>query len=72
MRTAQALEAATPQPEQARRFWTPYQWGVVLVICFGNVINYIDRVNLSVIMPTLIKTYGLKPATAGFLLSAFN
>ncbi len=74
MQTGQALVTHEPasRVQPARLYWSRYQWGILIVICFGNIINYIDRVNLSVIMPTLIKTYGLKPATAGVLLSAFN
>lgn len=64
------IESEIQAPE--RKYWSKYQIAIISLICIANIINYIDRVNLSIIMPTLIKKYGLHPASAGLLLSAFN
>ena len=52
--------------------WSPYQAGIVALLFFAMAIAYMDRVNFSVVIPTLMQEYNLSPETAGILLSAFN
>ena len=52
--------------------WTPYQIGIVTLLFFAMAIAYMDRVNFSIIIPTLMKEYNLSAQTAGVLLSLFN
>lgn len=49
--------------------WTAYQGGIVVLLTLGMIINYMARINFSIVMPTLIKEYSLLPAAAGVLLS---
>lgn len=51
-------------------WWRDYRWQLVLVLLFGAVINYVDRVNLG--FATEIRSeYGLSPLEWGMLLSAW-
>ncbi len=49
-----------------------YRWNIVLLLAASQAIAYIDRVNLSVAAPVLIKDYHYTPATLGWLFSIFN
>ena len=48
-----------------------YRWWSMILVCTAIAISYIDRVNLGVAAPTLMKEFGLTPADMGVLLSAF-
>ncbi|MDR3562233.1 MAG: MFS transporter [Negativicutes bacterium] len=52
--------------------WTMYHKYIVGMLWLAMVFAYMDRINLSIAMPVLIKEYGVSPSSAGFLLSAFN
>ncbi len=56
----------TPSPKVGRRRWTI---GVLLGV--GILINYFDRVNISVAAPQLQKEFHLTPTDLGVLFSAF-
>jgi ACS family D-galactonate transporter-like MFS transporter len=58
--------------ESGRKSWTVYQMGIVGVLFLANIFAYMDRVNLSVVLPVWIKQYSLAPAVAGLLASVFN
>jgi MFS transporter, ACS family, D-galactonate transporter len=47
------------------------RWIVLSLIFVGIVINYIDRGNLSVAAPSIMRDFRITPATMGVLLSAF-
>lgn len=49
-----------------------YLWKVLALLIACQAIAYIDRVNLSVAAPVLIKSYGYTPKTLGILFSTFN
>ena len=49
-----------------------YKWNIAFLLAFSQAIAYIDRVNLSVVGPVLIKVYHYTPATVGVLFSTFN
>ena len=49
-----------------------YRWNILFLLASSQAIAYIDRANLAVIGPQLIKNYGYTPAAAGLLLSIFN
>lgn len=48
-----------------------YRWTMVLLACGLLIINYVDRVNIGVAAPTLMKEFDLSPAQMGILMSAF-
>ena len=48
-----------------------HRWGAVALCCGMITICYIDRVNLAVTAPTLMKVFNLSPAEMGVLMSAF-
>jgi sugar phosphate permease len=41
------------------------RWGIALLLGFGVLVNYIDRVNLSVAQPALHETFGITAVTFG-------
>jgi len=45
---------------------------MLLVLTASQTIAYMDRVNLSVVAPVLIRDYHYTPALLGFLFSIFN
>src|SRR5262249_4915773 len=49
-----------------------YRWNMVLLLAAAQAIAYIDRANLAVITPYLIREYGYSAAEAGLLVSVFN
>ncbi|HEY0294599.1 MAG TPA: MFS transporter [Bordetella sp.] len=46
-------------------------WVIVWALFIGNVLNYVDRVNLSIAGPHIAKEFGFAPATMGFIYSSF-
>lgn len=44
---------------------------IVILLFFNNVINYVDRINLSVAAPELTKQFGWDPGTMGLIFSSF-
>jgi ACS family D-galactonate transporter-like MFS transporter len=47
------------------------RWVVVSLIFFGIVISYIDRGNLSIAAPSIMRDFAIAPGAMGLLLSAF-
>ena len=48
------------------------RWGIALLLGFGILVNYFDRVNLSVAQPALHHDFGIPPAMFGWLLGAYS
>ena len=48
------------------------RWGIALLLGFGVLVNYFDRVNLSVSQDALNASFGISTVTFGYLLSAYN
>jgi len=48
------------------------RWGIALLLGFGVLVNYFDRVNLSVSRDALHATFGISTVMFGYLLSAYN
>ena len=61
-RTTHALAPAVPR----RR------WGIALLLGFGVLVNYFDRVNLSVSQSALHASFGISTVMFGYLLSAYT
>ena len=57
---------ATGRPGNSRR------WTIAVLLSVGVLVNYFDRVNLSVSHDALIASFGISDVTYGFLLGAFN
>lgn len=51
---------------------TNLRWGIAVLLGFGVLVNYFDRVNLTVAGPALRQEFGLDDAAFGLLLSAFG
>ena len=51
--------------------WTSRRLLVMGLLFGASLINYVDRVNLSVAAPAIAKDFGWNPATMGILLSSF-
>ncbi|MEW5322973.1 MFS transporter [Geobacillus thermoleovorans] len=47
------------------------RWAIAFLIALGVIINYFDRINMSVGIQPLSKEFGLTPGQLGILLSAF-
>jgi MFS family permease len=47
------------------------RWVVLALVFFGIVISYIDRGNLSIAAPSIMREFGIAPSAMGVLLSAF-
>ena len=48
------------------------RWGIAVLLAFGILISYFDRVNLSVSRDALHNAFGISDFTFGILLSAYN
>ncbi len=61
-----------PEAGPIRTVMSRREWIVVALLVFSVVINYIDRSNLSLAMPILVKQFSISPYRAGELLGAFS
>lgn len=59
--------STSPAQQAPRR-----RWLIAFVLGFGVLINYFDRVNLSVAKQALEKDFGISNVVFGYLLSAYN
>ena len=59
--------AITGAPSVPRR-----RWGIAFLLGFGVLVNYFDRVNLSVSQEALHNAFGISTVTFGYLLSAYS
>jgi ACS family D-galactonate transporter-like MFS transporter len=67
-RNDSALSAARPlAPDIPRR-----RWGIAWLLGFGVLVNYFDRVNLSVSQDALRAAFGISPVMFGYLSSAYS
>ncbi len=48
------------------------RWGIAVLLGFGVLVNYFDRVNLSVSQEALHNSFGISTVTFGYLLSAYS
>lgn len=48
------------------------RWGIACLLGFGVLVNYFDRVNLSVSRDALQATFGISAVTFGYLSSAYS
>jgi ACS family D-galactonate transporter-like MFS transporter len=48
------------------------RWGIALLLGFGVLVNYFDRVNLSVSQQALTDVFGISAVTFGYLSSFYN
>ena len=48
------------------------RWGIALLLGFGVLVNYFDRVNLSVSQQALTDAFGMSAVTFGYLSSFYN
>jgi MFS transporter, ACS family, D-galactonate transporter len=48
------------------------RWGIALLLGFGVLVNYFDRVNLSVSQQALTDSFGISAVLFGYLSSAYN
>jgi len=48
------------------------RWRIALLLGFGVLVNYLDRVNLSVCKDSLHAEFGISVVTFGYLLSSYN
>jgi len=60
-------DVLSPNPRIPRR-----RWGIALLLGVGVLVNYIDRVNLSVALPALHAEFGVTAVTFGWLLGAYS
>ena len=51
---------------------TRRKWLIAIVLGLGVLVNYIDRINLSVSHGALTHEFGISDITFGWLLSAYN
>src|SRR5438445_12370677 len=65
--TSADVREHTVQPSIPRR-----RWRIALLLGLGVLVNYFDRVNLSVSHGALTTTFGISDITFGYLLGAYN
>jgi sugar phosphate permease len=52
--------------------WDSYRWRIALLLGIGVLVNYFDRVNLSVAIAPLRGEFGLSTVAIGYLLSTYS
>lgn len=63
------LAAMSPAPDHPK---THRRWGIAVLLSVGVLVNFFDRINLSVAAPQLQRELSLDPAQLGHLLSAYS
>ena len=66
-----AFTGQTPANPQTPRI-PRRRWGIALLLGFGVLVNYFDRINLSVAQAALRNEFGITTITFGYLLSAYS
>lgn len=61
------MELKSTMPKALR-----WRWGIALLLGFGVLVNYFDRVNLSISQEALRSDFGISTVTFGYLLSAYS
>jgi MFS transporter, ACS family, D-galactonate transporter len=56
----------------AARSFPRRRWGIAFLLGFGVLVNYFDRVNLSISQEALQNTFGISTVTFGYLLSTYS
>src|SRR5271170_7872233 len=49
-----------------------FRWAILVLICAGTTINYIDRLVIAILAPDLQKLYHITDAQYGYIGSAFG
>jgi sugar phosphate permease len=62
----------TPLATSETRSVPRRRWSIALLLGFGVLVNYFDRVNLSVSQAALHEAFGISTVTFGYLLSAYS
>src|ERR1700720_241446 len=66
------MTPAQIQPTAQARKIPRRRWGIALLLGFGVLVNYFDRVNLSVSRDALQASFGISAVMFGYLSSAYN
>jgi len=66
------ITAATTAEHENRASLPPYRWKIAWLLGLGVLVNYFDRVNLSVSHEALITTFGISNIAFGYLSGAYN
>jgi MFS family permease len=66
------MAAPSPALETIAEHARAYKWNVLMLLAASQMIAYVDRVNISVAVPVLIKNYHYTPTSVGLLMSFFN
>jgi MFS transporter, ACS family, D-galactonate transporter len=67
------LSMSDSQPQISSKIPIPRRrWGIALLLGFGVLVNYFDRVNLSVSRDALQTSFGISAVMFGYLSSAYN
>ena len=61
-----------PRFSTERKAAEPYRWAIGLLLGLGVLVNYFDRVNLSVSHDALVTSFGITPAVFGQLSAAYS
>jgi sugar phosphate permease len=61
----------TPE-KQLSNVWASRRWRIALLLGIGVIVNFFDRVNLSVAITPLQSEFGLSTVAVGYLLSAYS
>jgi len=69
-------DTSAPDPEKAARIAqqpaSRKRWLIAMLLFVTVVINYLDRSNLSIVAPELMRDLSISPVQAGWILSAFG
>ena len=65
-------QSVTPLAITETRSVPRRRWGIAFLLGFGVLVNYFDRVNLSVSQEALRNAFGISTVTFGYLLSAYS
>lgn len=68
---SEALGQRRAGPAGARRRVGRARWGIAGIVGLGMFVNYVDRVNLSIAGPEIMREFGMSAAQLGMLSSAF-
>jgi MFS transporter, ACS family, D-galactonate transporter len=66
------VQTVTPAAIAPAHSFPRRRWGIAFLLGFGVLVNYFDRVNLSVSQEALHNAFGISTVTFGYLLSTYS
>ena len=70
--TSRLAKYRTSLTSESPSLWSSRRWRIAVLLGIGVIVNFFDRVNLSVAVTPLKSEFGLSTVAIGYLLSTYS